>query len=667
MDFIDLVNEELETDKNLNEFSLQISPAIAIAAFKDKTIGELKRKAKGIKDTIIKTKNAIKGEALLAKEKVSSPFVGKIGKGEDATLYRLTKEQMEVMSQIYKKYGKYLVKDILAFRKNSLAPYQLIKRLVKKNKSLTSKETHGISKEEFSAALESGRKKIEMRGDNFFKNLKELNEKLAKSNERIRELETIKNDFINNKKIDNTVLTRVFEKYEVTDEDLQGYTPDELRKSYEAIEASNRLIFQLADKQKTEGLSSADFTRLNAAIKERGSKISGEAVRSEREKEKIQISSIKRSLDLVSTEKDKFFRNGKFNVALGKYFFRREILEKLRPGKENSIFTKTYETIIDEMMKKEKDFKDQVFASIVSSKRKTAFNDKEEKVWGTIPTARDFSGNLADYYQKLKEEDFFDVQHVKKSDELLKAENDIETEIRRFERKLAKIVSPEDLSQLKKYRLINNMISIGELKNPQSLFKTRAEIQAMAASSEDDTTTDITGDVPEIEDAEENEKRVITKEEYYRRLKDLATKEYDSYKEMSDAKEKAKSLQTRIKEQGDTDTAEEYEDILNQFILRKEIGKIELSGHKYDDADILDINDITTLAKKIIRKNYTNSNDAKQDVNTLKEMIEKYKKENPKAEENIDEIQFLMKRIDRKLQSSDFGTTKDIEAEQGEI
>lgn len=664
MDFIDLVNEELKTDEEINEYSFQISPAIAIAAFKDKTVGELKRKIKSIKDTVIKTKNAIKGEALLAKEKIASPIVGKIGKSEDATLYRLTKEQMEVMSQIYKKYGKYLVKDILAFRKNSLAPYQLIKRLVKKNKTLTSKETHGISKEEFIAALESGRKKIEMRGDNFFKNLRELNEKLAKSNERIRELEKIKNDFINNKKVDNTVLARVFEKYEVTDEDLQGYTPDELRKSYESIEASNRLIFQLADKQKTEGLNSTDFARLNAALKERGSKISGEAVRSEREKEKIQISSIKRSLDLVSTEKDKFFRNGKFNVALGKYFFRREILDKLRPGKENSIFTKTYETIVDEMMKKEKDFKDQVFASIVSSKRKISFNDKEEKVWGNMPTARDFSGNLADYYQKLKEEDFFDVQHIKKSDELLKAENDIETEIRRFERKLAKIVSPEDLAQLKKYRLINNMISIGELKNPQSLFKTRAEIQAIASEKDE---TDISGDVPEKEEIKDSEKRVITKEEYYRRLKDLATKEYDSFKELGDAKEKAKALQARIKEQGDDDVVEEYDDILNQFMLRKEINKTELSGHKYDDIDILDINDITNLAKKIIRKNYINSNDAKQDVNTLKEMIEKYKKENPKAEENIDEIQFLMKRIDRKLQSSDFSTAKDIEDEQGEV
>lgn len=79
---------------------------------------------------------------------------------------------------------------------------------------------------------------------------------------------------------------------------------------------------------------------------------------------------------------------------------------------------------------------------------------------------------------------------------------------------------------------------------------------------------------------------------------------------------------------------------------------------------MIDINDITTLAKKIIRKNYTDSNDAKQDVNSLKELIEKYKEENPRADDNLDEVQFLLKRIEKKLASEDFSKPEEVKDEE---
>ena len=663
MDFIDIVKEEFKTeDEVLVEYTFQISPMIAIAAFKDRTFGELKRKMVGIKKNIQRAASSVKGEALSAKEKVFAAVGEKSGSGDNATLYRLTKEQTDVLAEIYRKYGKYMVDDILKFRKNTLAPYQLIKRLVKKNKSVTSKDVHGLTREEYLAALESGRKKIENRGEKFFEKNRELNEKLARSNESIRDLEKVLSDFRNNRRVDNAILSRIYEKFDVSDEDLQGYTPEELKKAYEAIESANRVIFSMADKSRDEGLTPEEMEKAHAAIKAKSERVSGEATRAEREKEKNKVAAISSALNLVKTEKDIFYKNGKFNVALGKYFFRREILARLKPGSPNSYFSKTYETIVEEMIKKEKEYKDQIVASVITHKKKVNFTEKEALVWGNLPTAREFSGNLSDYYQKLKEEDFFQPQYIQKSEELLKAENDIETEIRRFERKLAKLVEPEDLAKLKKYRLINNMITVSELKDPDNLFKTRAEIEALRNSQEEGGETDAGGDVPD--DEQEDHSRVISPEEYQRRLKELATREYDSFKELNDAKEKAKALEQKMKYQGDTEVVEELNDVLQQFLLRKEIKETELVGHKYGDANLIDINDITTLAKKIIRKNYTDSNDAKQDVNSLKELIEKYKEENPRADDNLDEVQFLLKRIEKKLASEDFSKPEEVKDEE---
>ncbi len=639
MDFIDIIQKELKTsDEELNEYAFQISPMVAIAAFKDKTFGELKKKLKGIKKSVQKGASTVKGEALAVKEKALATVGEKAGKGDDATLYRLTKEQLDVMSEVYRKYGKYLVDDILMFRRKTLAPYQLIKRLVKKNKSLTSKDAHGLTKEEYFSALESGRKKIEQRGDVFFAKNKELNEKLARSNESIRDLEKVKNDFKNNRKVDNAVLSRIYDKFDVSDEDLQGYSPEELKKAYENIEASNRLIFSMAEKARTEGLTQDELNKAHLAIKSKIERTSGEYTKLEREKERAQVGAIKSALNLVKSEKDVFYRNGKFNVALGKYFFRREILEKLKPGIPDSYFSKTYETIVDEMIKKEKEYKEQIFAAIISHRKKVNFTEKEERVWGSLPTAREFSGNLEDYYQKLKEEDFFQPQYIQKSEELLKAENDIETEIRRFERRLAKIVDPEDLAKLKKYRLINNMISIGELKDPENLFKTRAEIQALKGSDKKDV---------------DNEE-ILTPEDYQKKLRNYATKEYSSVRELTDAKQKAQALRDKMIEQGDEEEIKEFDDILDQFLDRKEIKEIELTGHKYEDGDIIDVDEIINLAKKIIRKNYIESADAKKEVNELKSLIEKFKEENPRSDEYTEEIQSLLRKIELKFSKEDF-------------
>jgi len=71
-------------------------------------------------------------------------------------------------------------------------------------------------------------------------------------------------------------------------------------------------------------------------------------------------------------------------------------------------------------------------------------------------------------------------QYIERSPKLKDAEQKIENEIRRFERKLQKIISSEDYAELKKYRVINNLISVKELKDPTALFKSSEQIRDLA-------------------------------------------------------------------------------------------------------------------------------------------------------------------------------------------
>ena len=141
----------------------KVSPFIAFSAFKQKTFNSLMnsnafRKIK--KGAESANPLNVAADVEITKEKLKSK-VGSKGKHKDDTVYKLQPEQKKILGEMYNKYGSDLVIEIQSFRDNVLAPYQLIKRTIKKNRMLTSKEINGMSKEEFLSARESGRKKIE--------------------------------------------------------------------------------------------------------------------------------------------------------------------------------------------------------------------------------------------------------------------------------------------------------------------------------------------------------------------------------------------------------------------------------------------------------------------------------------------------------------------------
>lgn len=116
-------------------------------------------------------------------------------------------------------------------------------------------------------------------------------------------------------------------------------------------------------------------------------------------------------------------------------------------------------------------------------------------------------------------------------------------------------MEPEDLAKLKKYRLINNMIIVSELRNPDELFKTSEEILATS----------------KVERQE-----YIDEEEYVRKLKHLTSLKYDTFQELADAKKEVQELSKKV----DAEVADKYEDIVKQFLNKRALSSEKLAGHK---------------------------------------------------------------------------------------
>jgi len=612
-DSIFLTEEEILSESVF----FKVSPFVAFSAFKQKAFNSL---LKG--NAFLKIKKGaskldpikIAGDIKTTGEKLKSKL-GTKGKDKDDTVYKFLPEQKKFLGEMYNKYGKELISEIQSFRDNVLAPYQLIKRNIKKNRILTSKEVHGMSKDEFMSARESGRKKIEKRAT-FADDTKVAESRLDSANEALRKAKDIYDSFKsgNTKDISNDAVEKMLKSYGAGVDSLQGYSLAELKSTYEAIVRNKSLIERKIkyddDERRTDVL---ELLKKNRILREKGSSAL-DTKESEKKSEK----------DSDNTDAKK---KGSFMVAFSNYMLRNEIRASFKSEMGGDIYKATYLSILKENIKNLSDRKEDALAYFVKLKKNIEFNKNEEKIWGKIPTnVQKYSGNVKDYYQKISDEDFKAPTYFKKSPAVIKAENDIETEIKRFERKLAKIVEPEDLEKLKKYRLINNMIVVSELKNPDTLFKTKKEIEETTNSN----NTDYMGE-----------------EEYVRKIKHLVGLKYDTFQELSDAKKEIQELSKKVEKE----VSDKYRDIVKQFLLKRSLGSEDIKGHKFDNAgEVIDINDIENLVNDIIRKEYTEIDQMKQDKMQLDTMIEKYKKEEPNAEKELNEIKMLVSQVDRKLQ-----------------
>jgi len=619
MQFNDIVLDVFKTGEKpikIEEGILLTNPFLAMSVFKDKILKKLRGKPKKEKGAGVRRKKGKSG-GLLAKEKAKAKLGVVSGKGEGATVYKLTPEQKKVFKEIYAKYGNDIVKSIKKFRSDILAPAALINRIIKKSSRIGSKDITGMTRDQFNSALESGRKKIQARGEGYWESSKELRKKLNDINDSVKALSKVKSDFVNGRKPDQNVLTKVYNKFDVSGKDFGNYATEDLRRMYNAIIRNHKEKIELLKKMKTKSPSE------KLSDKSRELRMVGKELWTGK------------PLDLTKQERDEFYgpKGVKFNIALGKYFFRREILDKLKPGQSN-IFRKTYLSIVDEMKKNAEKRRKNHMEKLIASRKAVEFNRIEKKIWEKLPTVKTFSNKLEDYYQKIKEEDFLEKSiNIKRSPKLIAAKQSINNEIKRFERKLGQIVTAEDLAKLKKYRLINNLISVGELEEPSKLFKSSGEIES-----------DIEREYEE--EPPEDKEEYISRDSFIRRIKEIATIEFDTYRELTNAKKEAKELVRIMKEQGDEDAVKEHKDILKQIEMRRTTEAKKMVGHRFERETIIDIDDVEAYAKKILNTKYKSYDMAKQAYEHLQTMVSDYKERDPEdAKKNLGDIETLLDKV----------------------
>ena len=444
----------------------------------------------------------------IAKEKIMADIAGESGVGENGTLYDLTDEQLDVMGYIYKKYGRKIYKEIKNFRRNILAPYEVIKRDVKKSSRITAKELYGLTREEFIAAYESGRKKIENRGEKYINKSRELRGKVEKYEADIEKIKRLKEKFEETGELDINVLEKLLNKIGAGLSNFGAKIEGSKEKT--PTEARLRLTFDKF-KDAIERINNQASKETKQALQDKIEKID-RSLRTDKEKDRMinalkrkdfeqQVSNIEKFANVLASPKStpKIFRtvfqDEGFNNVLGIYLLRQSVMDKLsniaEKNGQNEFYYYFYMKVIDELIEKKNLLKTEKVKDLEGLDDDLEFNENEKKIFKLKLGAPKHSSDINDYKQKIKIEDFPDTSYipVKRNPELTKALDRIEREVKKFEKKITDLLDKEDVELLRKYRLINNLIKVKELDDPEALFKTPEEIERTfktISKSEDD-------------------------------------------------------------------------------------------------------------------------------------------------------------------------------------
>ena len=571
MNFQEIINEQLTTDSTfvLEEGLFKVSPAIAYFALKDDVVSKINKTKQKIKDTDLSVKQKT--------EKIKAKLIGKSGNSDEDTVYAYTKEQKQLLAKLYKKYGSDIVKQINEFRINVMAPYQVIKRDVAKNYMTTDKERFGMTKEEYYKYRESGRRKIEKKGT-YFKDHDTMFKEQEKARKALKEAKRALIAFNSNGNFDlsATNLEKVFDEAGLGIKELKGWSQNELSMTMSEIERLQKLLKTQPD--------------ANGKYKERGSTRTGSANLLTKPEVEYRISALReRGYTNVNNKPNKNNNHpyGSFKDAMAIYLLRRDKINEIRNAAPNSEYRKFYEKILKDGIDAAQKIYDNKFNNFMKLKTTISLNQYEEKIWKKKLLGNEYSGNINDWELKIKPEDFKGVEYHEKSPKVLQAEKDIDRELKRFERSLLKIMSEEDVALCKKYRLFNNLLTVKQLKNPESMFK-KGEIKV---SNE-------VGDLDEKIDA-------------------IIEKDYDSIKELETAQEKLRKVISG--EKLDSSTKERCNNFLNKLNPKN---TTEKKSNKKDLEEYLD---------KILNTEYSKTSAIKE-LEELEDKISDFKKLNDESE-----------------------------------
>lgn len=618
---ITLTEEEL-----MESFGFSVSPAVAFFTFKKKALHLLANNPLTVPLHAIKNagkKGAAKG--LITTEKLKAEVESK-GKKRNDTVYKYTPEQKNFLIEIYSKYGKQIIKEIEKFRKNILAPYQVIKRLVKENRSLTNKEINGMTYEEYQKYRESGRKKIEAK-PNLNKNFNEKNLQLNIARDGYQAALKNLSDFEEGKEPKNSDTEKVLKLIGYGTKEYGGYSvldfqrTDNLIIKYEkwiqnAINSGNTKV---KDDTGAESMGTiSDVRRAIDALRKQGSIKRKNAIKKETSPEK--------------------------NISFEKAYINWQLRQSTRNKLKNEFGRKEYESyykkVFQDTIKQAKIKKEELTKELLGVRGSVELNSFEKKIWGQkLTRVKQKSSSLNEpneidnWYLKLNDEDF---QGKEKKfaipESVKKAEDTVNRETKRFERRLKEIMSEDEVKELKRLRLINNLITVKEMKDPDSLFKK--------------TNEDSSDDEPEkrIEDEPEEENNEITEEEFKTKLNDFINTEYDSIMELNAAKENLRKLIKATDDKIVKKHSEEIENFLNKLNIKPKVTE------KQVQTNLIDANDIQNKINELLNKKYTSIDEIKEEQVKLNQMVNRYKEQNPQnAGKELSEIQFLFDKLNRHL------------------
>ena len=568
---------------------------------------------------------------------------------------KITKEQKELLKNIYKTYGNELATAVLKFKKKLVDPLKKVRKKLKSSDKITSKDLTGMSKEQFLSALESGRRKIQARGDKYFDKIDEIQERIDEYKERLDVLREARAELsrkLKNEddhyKIDYNIMNRLYKQFDLSfdDDDINIFGSSNIDLYGQIVKAKEREHDE-TDREKRNKYTRQQFSIIYNAIMKKYENITKSFERYNKgtypgfEKDTEKQDKIRtktkdlrdlwhgRSINLITDNKKYFYKDKRFRINLIRYFFSRDILDRIKRASDvtgANFFKSTYLTIIKESEKRIMELREKRLQDLISLKKSVQFTSLEEKIWEKRKTVKSFSSELEDYVQKVEEDDFLDKPiQVGRSKEIRNSEKIIENESKKFLRKISDIMDKEDLEELKASGLLGKRKT--EIDFGDDFFRSNSEIKK-----------DL-----------ETEEEYINPDDFIRRLREIATLEYENVTSLNRAKKEAEELSKKMKEQGDEDEVKKHKNLLNQIQYRKSLKPGKIRGEELEAKELIDINTIQNELHKMIKKEYKNPNDIRTDRHKLEQMVDRFKKEyGDEADRELKDIEFLFDQYQRK-------------------
>lgn len=504
MNFLDVLVEELyNNDKEIKKsdipdgFGIPTTPVVSYFCFNESLDIEY-YKDEVLKEEILeeRKKSVEKTAMQKAKKEMKDAKKGRTSK-ETGTVYKLTKEQKRALRYIKKKYGKEIVDDVKKFRLNFLAPYQVIKSNLNKSKSIYPKEVLGMSKEEYLRAKKRAEYKIEnMRSDKY----RDLNIEYSKTSSAGAGIDEIIS--LGGAGINNTALRRVFEKYKLSskrfsdsdfkalqnkidnrevfaksllDKISEGGTIgkedlEKLKRSQDVIDKTKRKMVSTyrttKEKEEVKKIFSSDIDNLDFAVK----KIENlekdiEDLNIPEQEKKEALEKIKKYVSI----KGERINNATFINEYELFLLRDKIRKQIESGEKNK-YVEEYLYQLGKTKERNIGRKEELLRAMTRERLNKRLTDEEKKIYELKKGAPRDSDKLEDYILKIKEDDFFDPIFFSKTDKMKDAERKMDAEIKRFERALQSKMEDKDFKLLKKYNLINNLVTVKDLKGVKELI-----------------------------------------------------------------------------------------------------------------------------------------------------------------------------------------------------